>query len=136
MATRARKRAVSERFIADQVKITDRSCGECSLCCKLMGVPELKKPANTWCPHCRPGAGGCIVYTSRPATCRGFACEWLVNPDIGPSWYPLLCHMVIVFTGSAFTVVVDPDYPDSWRAAPYRQGIAALAKSYPTTVRV
>jgi hypothetical protein len=39
-----------------------RSCGTCSLCCKLPYVAELNKPINTWCPHARPGHGGCSIY--------------------------------------------------------------------------
>ena len=59
-----------------------RACGACSLCCKLLQIdePELKKPANEWCRHCRPGKGGCAIYDERPPVCRDFACEWLINP--------------------------------------------------------
>src|SRR5262249_4530121 len=47
-----------------------RECGKCSLCCKLLPIQELNKPIDTWCPHCRPGHGGCTIYSSRPSECR------------------------------------------------------------------
>jgi Fe-S-cluster containining protein len=61
------------------VRATGRSCGECSLCCKLppIDTPELQKQANTWCPHCRPGKGGCSDYETRPTLCRNYRCLWL-----------------------------------------------------------
>jgi len=31
----------------------NRTCGGCTLCCKLLPVRELKKPANTRCQHQR-----------------------------------------------------------------------------------
>ena len=54
-------------------------CGGCSLCCKVMGVVELKKPGGVWCEHAEPLAacGGCTVHASRPPTCRDFECVWL-----------------------------------------------------------
>src|SRR6516165_9574581 len=39
----------------------ERECGKCSLCCKLLPIRELNKPIDTWCPHCRPGHGGCTI---------------------------------------------------------------------------
>lgn len=56
----------------------ERSCGDCSLCCKLMSVRELDKAAFKWCRHARPGAkpGACTIYEERPATCRTFLCHW------------------------------------------------------------
>jgi len=32
--------------------IPDRACGNCTLCCKVNGVPELEKPVDEWCKHC------------------------------------------------------------------------------------
>ena len=52
-----------------------RECGECRLCCKIMGVPELDKPMNVWCKHvCNTG---CSIYEKRPQSCRDFVCVWL-----------------------------------------------------------
>src|SRR5262245_34979797 len=67
---------------------TGRQCGDCSLCCKLLNIDELNKPANTWCQHCRPGKGGCSIYADRPPDCRTFACGWLTHPEFGDIWKP------------------------------------------------
>ncbi len=31
----------------------------------MLKIRELNKPGNTWCPHCKIGAG-CTIYDSRP----------------------------------------------------------------------
>jgi hypothetical protein len=45
-----------------------RTCGTCSLCCKLPYVSELNKPIDPWCKHASPGreGGGCLIYPDRP----------------------------------------------------------------------
>jgi hypothetical protein len=43
------------------VMTNKRECGKCSLCCKLAPIRELNKPIDAWCPHCRPGHGGCTI---------------------------------------------------------------------------
>lgn len=62
---------------------TSRSCGTCTLCCKVFGVDPLNKPRNTWCEHCDIGKG-CRIYEDRPDECRSFECLWLQGPDIIP----------------------------------------------------
>jgi hypothetical protein len=55
-------------------------CGSCSLCCKVMGIEELGKPRNTWCPHCDKGKG-CRIYDTpaKPAECTKYTCLWLYS---------------------------------------------------------
>jgi len=55
-----------------------RSCGTCTLCCKVLAVDELKKPHGKWCAHCKTGQG-CGIYDTRPAECRDFRCTWLTG---------------------------------------------------------
>jgi len=56
----------------------ERSCGSCSLCCKLLSIEGVEdRPGWTWCKHCRPGKGGCSIYDDRPHACRSFVCGWL-----------------------------------------------------------
>lgn len=59
-----------------------RRCGECTLCCRLVPVGELEKPANTRCQHLRVGKG-CRVYHSAqyPSSCALWACAWLQEPE-------------------------------------------------------
>jgi hypothetical protein len=65
-----------------------RTCGECTLCCKLplidwqtdppVGRPPLNKPMNTLCQYCIEGKG-CTIYPDRPLSCAGFQCMWLMG---------------------------------------------------------
>ena len=52
-----------------------RSCGDCTLCCKLVAVPALQKEGYEWCKHCAIGEG-CKIYKDRPLDCQGFECFW------------------------------------------------------------
>jgi len=58
-----------------------RRCGDCTLCCKLIPVPEIKKPSNVKCPHQHQHPGGCLIYDRRPMSCRLWSCRWLTNDD-------------------------------------------------------
>jgi hypothetical protein len=64
-----------------------RSCGECGLCCKLLAVDEIGKPAHVWCEHFSPGTG-CTIYETRPAACRTFECLWLKQTELSVEWQP------------------------------------------------
>jgi hypothetical protein len=121
---------------------TGRQCGKCTMCCTLMGVdepPHLTKPPNTKCQHCVPGKG-CTIYERRPDTCRGFYCQWLVNPQLDDLLYPLTAKIVTYiasFDGNsnlAFTV--DPHRPDRWLQHPYFERISNLALAFPIPATV
>lgn len=98
-----------------------RSCGDCSMCCKLTQIDELEKPEGIWCRHCAPGRGGCTIYERRPLPCRVFYCGWMSDAALGPEWRPLTCKMIVVTeqSGSRLAVRVDPNYPGVWRREPY-----------------
>jgi hypothetical protein len=38
-----------------------KQCGDCTLCCKVMAIEMLAKPAGAWCPHCT-AKRGCTIY--------------------------------------------------------------------------
>src|SRR5215470_1533350 len=101
--------------------VPGRSCGDCSLCCKLPQIDELEKPEGVWCRHCAPRRGGCMIYETRPLPCRVFHCSWLINAELGPEWRPLTCKMVVFFEKAAnrLAVRVVPEYPDVWRREPH-----------------
>jgi hypothetical protein len=52
-----------------------RTCGDCTACCTVLAVDELKKPMRWACEHivCH----GCRIYDTRPQGCRDFDCLWL-----------------------------------------------------------
>lgn len=114
--------------------MSKRECGSCSLCCKVMEVPEVK-PRHDWCQHARPGAGGCAIYRTRPEICRGFHCQWLSNSRIPDYWFPAKSKIVINATISPDTgkkyisFIVDPAYPNRWREEPYFSNIKHIAKA-------
>ena len=113
-----------------------RTCGTCSLCCKLPSVSELNKPVDTWCKHAAPGRGGCMIYADRPQNCRGFICAWL-SGKIDDKWYPARCKMIITQRAPPHTVeqqgmlvTVDPAYPNAWRREPYYSQLSAWARRH------
>ena len=95
-----------------------RQCGDCSLCCKVLGIPELDKPKDSWCPNFLAGTG-CRIYATRPPSCHNFVCRWLSDPMMGPEWKPSVCKMVVDSRPSLFVVHVDPAVSRPWRAEPY-----------------
>jgi hypothetical protein len=92
-----------------------RECGDCSLCCRVMGVESLDKPRGVWCQHCtKPG---CKIYDTRPKDCRTFSCAWLVN-DTVPEWMkPNKSKLVLSPNpdGNGLMVDVDPQCHRAWR---------------------
>ena len=69
--------------------VSGRACGACTTCCKILPINsrELKKTASVLCRHCDEGRG-CRIYDKRPEVCRGFYCEWRLNPLIPATWRP------------------------------------------------
>jgi hypothetical protein len=111
-----------------------KSCGSCTLCCKLFPVPELQKPAGKWCRHIAQGRG-CGIHETRPPVCRAFDCQWLQNAELGPEWKPERCKFVLsIYPGSnSLVVTADPASPRNWAQEPYigelrRWASAALAQ--------
>lgn len=75
--------------IRQPVVIGGRQCGACTVCCTILPIDtkELKKTANLLCQHCNEGQG-CRIYDTRPVVCRGFYCEWRLDPQIPATWRP------------------------------------------------
>jgi len=116
-----------------------RSCGECTLCCRLLPVDDyvaidgrelpgaLHKPAGERCPHQRHN--GCAIYDRRPDCCRMWSCRWLTSDDTRDIRRPDRCHYVIDITPDtvkwvdnatgewseilAIQIWVDPKHPDA-----------------------
>lgn len=108
-----------------------RSCGECTLCCKLMGVPELKKPSARLCGSCDVGKG-CTVYEERPPSCRNFQCFWLMDENFPDEFRPDRIHALAAFNDTPESCVlhVDPAFPKAMRSAEVRALTDALLKTY------
>lgn len=123
----------SEHFITEAKQETGRECGTCSLCCKLLDVPEVNKPIHDWCQHARPGRGGCSIYATRPQVCRGYGCAWLLNPALDDRWFPQRAHLVMdsdLLKEDGRIVIrvhLDPAHPNRWREEPYYSVIKNIA---------
>jgi Fe-S-cluster containining protein len=100
--------------------VDGRSCGTCSLCCKVHPVQELNKPAGQWCIHSVPRSG-CANHANRPPACRRFFCAWRLDPDLGPEWKPEVSRFVMSAdpANHVLTVMVDPGMPHAWKREPY-----------------
>jgi hypothetical protein len=115
--------------------VEGRSCKDCTLCCKLLGIAELEKPRATWCTHCDVTAG-CKIHGAHPAECRDFYCGYLTNAALDERWAPTRSKMVLAYDevhAPRLSVHVDPARPDAWRKEPYysqikRWAIAAAAQ--------
>jgi len=103
-----------------------RSCGDCTLCCKVMAIEALAKPVNAWCSHCQPGRG-CAIYAARPTECEDFACLWLVNDLLDECWKPSRSKLVVTTSEDGVEIRCDPDSPNAWRKEPYAGDIHAWA---------
>jgi hypothetical protein len=102
----------------DSEVVPGRTCGTCTLCCKVVAVVDFDKPPGVWCPHCRRNEG-CGIYETRPLDCRTFYCHWIVEKGLGPEWKPERAKFALVTSRSGVTAFVDPGFPSAWRASPY-----------------
>jgi hypothetical protein len=108
--------------------IEARRCGTCTLCCKLLTIPEFDNPSGQWCPHCVQGRG-CTLYPNWPEPCRAFRCGYLMWPELGEHWRPSRSKLVVAFKPDGMEIVihVDPGIPNAWRAEPYHSEIRGMA---------
>jgi len=108
--------------------VPGRSCENCTLCCKVLGIPELQKPRDAVCSHC-DWTKGCTIYARRPGACRDFDCSYLLSPALGDEWKPTTSHMVLGYMAEADIVLVytDPDHSGVWRREPYYSRIKKWA---------
>src|SRR5262249_237331 len=71
--------------VAPTEPVRGRSCGSCTLCCKVLGVPALDTPKGAWRSRREKGVGW-RIYERRPDACRSFLCGWLINPRCDAGW--------------------------------------------------
>lgn len=144
LSTQAQRRVLLPRmqYTPAGRRVSERRCNECTLCCKLVPVAELAKPANVRCGFVRAGKG-CVVHgsASYPRSCARWACVWLKEPDL-PLPRPDRAHYVIdPFLDfielechgqreriDVVQVWVDPKYPDAYRDPALRAYLADRAE--------
>lgn len=95
-----------------------RSCGSCTLCCKVMAVAKLDKPAGRWCVHIAQGRG-CAAYEARPSSCRDFSCGWLMQPGIPEALRPDRSKVILQLENAKRLIArCDQSDPAAWRREP------------------
>lgn len=107
-----------------------RPCGDCTMCCRILPVPQLRKPAGRTCTHCRVGQG-CGIYADRPPVCRTWQCLWSTSPDLPEELRPDRCGVMLFVNGRDGVAVVDPERAVDWRTGMVGQAIAKLARRMP-----
>lgn len=109
---------------------SERSCGSCTLCCKLLGIDALQKPPARWCSHCRAGTG-CTIYSERPDECRTFDCLYISGTQLGDHWLPSRSKMVVCVNRAVgrIEIHVDGDRPGAWRTEPFHGEIRSWART-------
>jgi len=135
------------------IPVKERPCGDCTACCTIMPVSEIKKPAHEACQHLAP-SGGCAIYKKRPGSCFAWSCLWVLDRSIPEELRPDRCHVIFdmmadTVTAEAsdgkktlgLTVLVawgDPAFPDAHRAPIVRELMNEVAEKVgiPTLVRM
>jgi hypothetical protein len=125
-------------------KPSGRVCGTCTLCCTLVPVPSLDKPAGKRCQFAR-FSKGCTIYARRPGSCRTWACLWLIDASTAGLPRPDRAHYVIDMTPDfirasgadgvmhehpVIQIWVDPAYPDAHRAPELRAWLERQAERW------
>jgi hypothetical protein len=95
--------------------IPGKDCGACSLCCKVLEIADLTKPAGPWCPHCRK-EGGCGIYAERPDICRAYECLWKGDRNMSVRLRPDRVGAVLMEDPETqqYRAVCDPARPFAW----------------------
>jgi hypothetical protein len=107
-----------------------RTCGDCTLCCKVMGVSALEKPGGVWCDH--RTRDGCGIYADRPHACRAFECVWLMDPEMPRKFRPDLTKVVLDQDAAGRRLIArcDPANPRAWRREPIYGALKGYAADH------
>jgi hypothetical protein len=112
------------------ITIMERTCGTCTLCCKVLGVDEVSTPRSAWCQHCDKKSG-CKIYDQRPSACREFICLWLVDTSVPDDLRPDKCKVVFYANEhDCFVADCDPGYPHAWLDPRVRMMIDKIVEEF------
>ncbi len=115
--------------------IPGKACGACNMCCKVLDIEELHKPAGPLCPNCVAGSG-CAIYNSRPDVCRDYVCLWKSERALSPQLRPDRVGTILMEDEDSdeYRAVCDPDKPFAWRNPLVFKHLVAIAKTGRTVV--
>jgi len=111
---------LEDLYESENPLVPGRTCGSCMLCCTVMSVEDLNKPAGVTCSHAATGKG-CTIRDQRPQACRRFFCGWRLDPNIDSLWKPNISGFVITISlrYASMLIMVDPARPLAWKMQPY-----------------
>jgi hypothetical protein len=94
------------------------------MCCTVLRVDEIGKPAGSPCAKLAAG-GGCGIHETRPGICRAYRCAWLEG-KFREEDRPDLLGAVVDFTprGASFDLVIIESEPGRFAASARLQEIA------------
>ena len=86
-------------------------CGECTLCCDIPQIIELKKPAWTLCSNYDVKCKNCKIYQMRPEECRNFECSYYQAEKANIAVRPDKCGVMFEkISQRIFLATLHPDY--------------------------
>jgi len=107
----------------------------CNLCCKLIGVKPIQKPAYRMCAHACKGSG-CGIYEDRPDDCKTFECLWLqtqrLDDPMIAAFKPSVCGAIMVPAENDRALVIHVNDGVDWRAG--KLGTFVKKMSYRITI--
>ena len=115
-------------------KLIMRSCGCCTLCCKLLPVPWMNSVEGENCQHCSPGVG-CDIFNEAPSKCKEFNCLWKHADVMGEDLRPDKCGVVFEAYHIEKTVVAIVEQGSTWQEGEVKKLISQmLMDGYPVWV--
>lgn len=120
---------------------TDNVCGTCTLCCKVIEVPEYDSPENEYCIHCEENVG-CTNHEQRHDVCINFDCVYITdNYDL--SLRPDKTGVIFdkLYT-RIYQAMISRDRLDDWKTPVVmehieklnKEGISVVVSSYSTGI--
>lgn len=85
-------------------------CGECTLCCKLLNIPWMNSPANSYCKECNIGVG-CKIQKTKDKKCSDFECSYSQSKKVHINLRPDNCKIIFEkISNNLFYGTQDPDF--------------------------
>jgi len=110
-----------------------RACAECSLCCTVLRVDELRKLGGVPCRELRapgPGGGCCGIHQRRPSVCRAYRCLWLQGGlEEGDRPDRLGAVLDVVTAGAQTRLEIHEAQPGSFERSPRLRELAERYRS-------
>lgn len=113
------------------MSVRPKSCGPCTMCCRLLAVEALAKPAGRPCVHLAR-AGGCGIYAERPTACRTYECVWLMDPEMPHRFRPDQTKVMLDQDAQGLRLIArcDPANPTAWRRRPIYDALKTYARTH------